>query len=347
MKEFRETNVLITACRNIKKRTIELLLQLDVNVNVTDDHGNTALIEACKHPYLYSCIKEIIKKKPNLNVINDEGTSPLLNSCKNTDNRIFKYLIQKNANIYTTDFEGNNSLMYACSYGEINKVKYLVKKGINVNAVNSKGETALMQSIKSGRSDIVKYLLKYKADPNILNENHQNALLLGFLRIYENNVVEYKYLNIIKVLIEKGSDPNLPIDEKGNSVLMFLIMKNDFNMIKYLLKISKKVNINHKNHLGHTAFTYALKCNNFEIIDYFINNKLIDFHSEDDYGNDMIMYCTCGLSGMSLEQYRKIIKTLNAETINYCNHNRETYLIMATKVNNEKFIDILLENGAM
>jgi len=346
MKDFRETNVLITACKNIKKRTVDLLLQLDVNVNITDEHGNSALLEACKHPYLYSCIKEMVKRKANLNVVNDEGTSPVLNSCKNDDSKIFKYLIDKNVNIYTTDFDGNNSLMYACSYGDLNKVKYLVKKGINLNAVNSKGETALMCSVKSCNLDIVKYLLKHKADPNIVNGKHQNALVLGFLKIYESEkIVEYKNLGIIKLLIEHGSDPNLPIDEKGNSILMYLIMKDDFSMIKYLLKVSKTVNLNQRNHLGYTAFAYALKCNNFEIIDYFINNKFVDLHSEDDYGNDMIMYSTCGQSGLSIEQYKKMIKSLDDEIIDHRNHNGETYLIMATKVNHERFINILLDRG--
>jgi len=346
MKDFRETKVLITACQNIKKRTVDLLLQLNVNVNITDEHGNTALLEACKHPYLYSCVKEMVKRKANLNVVNDEGTSPILNSCKNDDSKIFKYLIDKKVNVYTTDFDGNNSLMYACSYGDLNKVKYLVKKGINLNAVNNKGETALMLSVKSCKLEIIKYLLKYKADLNIVNEKRQSALTIGFLRIYENEkIVEYKNLSIIKLLIEHGSDPNLPIDERGNSILMYLIMKDDFNMIKFLLKVSKTVNLNQRNHLGYTAFAYALKCNNFEIIDYFINNKFVDLHSEDDYGNDMIMYSTCGQSGLNIEHYKNMIKSLDDETINHRNHNQETYLIMAAKVNRERFIDILLERG--
>jgi len=344
LEEFRQSKVLITACQNIKKKTIDLLLKYNVNVNVKDDHNNTALIVSSQHAYLYNSVKEFVNRNADLNVINDEGTSALLNSCKDSDVRIFKFLVNKGASIYITDHYGNNALMHACSYNEPNKIKYLIKKGININAQNNDGDTALMQCVKAGNVNIVKYLIKHNANVNVLNNKNQNALVVAFLTSYGQEVVDYKNLSIIKILISKKTDPNVPIDETGNSILMFLIMKNDVSMIKYISKVySKKLDYNHKNHLGHTAFTYALKYNNSEIIDLLISTKKINIFEEDDYGNDMIMYSTCNLSP---EYFRKFTKKVHGNLINKCNHNRESYLIMAAKVNNEKVIDMLLDKGA-
>ncbi|ORX61169.1 ankyrin [Piromyces finnis] len=343
LKEFRQTTVLITACKLLKKKTIELLINYQIDVNVRDDHNNTALIEASNYPYLFNNIKTFIKLNANVNVINDEGTSALLNSCKLADNKIFKLLVNKGANIYITDNQGNNALMYACSNNDIYKIRYLLKKGINIDTQNSDGETALMQSVRARNDNIVKFLLKYKASINILNKKNQSALTIGFITLYDQEVVNYKDLSVIKVLISKNADPNIPIDAIGNSVLMFLIMKNDISMIKYFLKkYSKVLDFNHKNNLGHNAFTYALKCKNNDIINLLISTNKFDVLNEDDYGNDMLMYITCSLS---LSSFRIFSAHIEDTVINKCNHNRESYLIMATKVNNEKIIDILLDKG--
>ncbi|KAG4091235.1 ankyrin [Neocallimastix lanati (nom. inval.)] len=341
--EFRKTQVLIQSCRRMKKKMVELLLSLNVDVNIIDEHGNTALIEASKCAYLTSCVKEIIKRHANLNVINDEGTSALLNSCKVRDDKSFKYLVDHKANIYISDHDGNNALMYACLYGELDKIKYLVKKRVNIDAVNNNGNTALMLAVRFARLNIVKYLIKHKANVNILNKKGQNALIVGILKAYlEDKIVDFTYVSIIKFLIEKKSDINVPIDSIGNTILMFFIMNNDYDMIKYIFEYSKNVNINQKNHLGHNAFTYALKCNDSQIIDYLIQ-KGVDIHVEDDYGNDMIMYTACSLKP---DYFKKFIKMVDKTNINKCNHARETYLIMATKMNNEKVINVLLEREA-
>jgi len=344
LEEFRQTRVLIPACQQMKKKTINLLLQYDINVNVKDEHNNTALIEASLHPFLFNFVKEFIDRNADLNVINDEGMSALLNSCRDSDNRIFKYLVDKGANIYITDHFGNNALMHACCYDDLEKIKYLYRKGVNINTKNDDGETALMRSVKAGKYNIVKYLIKHNAEVNILNNKNQNALVIAFLTVYEKEVVENKDLLIIKMLISKKSDPNVPIDEKGNSILMYLIMKNDFSMIKYMMKAySDKLDINQKNHLGHNAFMYALKCNNHKIIEFLISSKKINILDEDDYGNDIIMYSTCS---MNPDYAKKFISSLHGNMINKCNHSRETYLIMASKINNEKVIDTLLDKGA-
>jgi ankyrin repeat protein len=343
LKEFRKTQLLIKACRGGKRKTIEVLLNLNVDVNVVDEQGNTALIEASKDNALYSYVKSIVKRKANLNAVNNEGTSALLNSCKIPENRIFKFLINNGANIYISDHDGNNALMHACSYGETEKIKFLVKKRVGINAVNNDGDTALMQSVRAGKVGIVKYLLKHKVKVNVLNRKNQNALVIAFVTGYDE-VVKYKYLSIIKMLIDSKSDPNVPVDDTGNSILMFLIMKNDFNMIKYLVEHGHHIDINQKNHLGHNAFTYALKCNNLEIINYLIKRKF-DIHEEDDYGNDMIMYSTCSFNP---EYFKNFIQDSGSgkTEINKCNHNKETYLIMAAKMNNERVIDVILEKGA-
>eukprot|EP00833_Pecoramyces_ruminatium_P004729 jgi/Orpsp1_1/1178761/evm.model.c7180000066639.1 len=344
LEEYRRTKVLIQAFRGMKRMTIEFLFKLDVDVNVADDQGNTALIEAAKIPQLYSFAKELINRKANINVTNEEGITPFLNSCTIPESKMFKHLIKKKANIFVTDNNGNNALMFACGFANIDKVRYLVKNGINVNASNNNGNTALMQAVSAGKTNITKYLIKYNANVNLLNHNGQNALSYAVIKAYtdksKNSI--FKFQSIIKLLIDKGSDANVPVDPTGNTILMLLIMKNDFEMIKYLMEHTENLDINKKNHLGHNAFTYALKCNNETVINYIIQHG-IDIFTEDDYGNDMIMYSTCTYNPTL---FNKFIQSVDNVGINKCNHKKETYLIMATKMNNEKVIHDLLDRGA-
>ncbi|ORX61170.1 ankyrin [Piromyces finnis] len=343
LKDWRNSEILIFACRNSNRRIIDLLLKYEVNVNVRDKYNNTALIELSSQPYLFNYIKELIKRNAEINVINNEGISALLNSCKELDSRIFKYLINKGANFYLCDFYGNNALMYACSYGDIDKIKFLLKRHININTQNNDGETALMQSVRAGKAYIVKFLLRCRANVNILNRKNQSALIIGFLTFYEKDIVDNNDIDIIKMLILKKADLNVPIDTSGNSILMFLIMKNDISTIKYLSKLYfRQIDFSHKNYLGHNAFTYALKCNNQKIINFLISTNKVNAFDEDDNGNDMIMYTICNTN---VDYFKKLSEYLNGSMINKCNYSRESYLIMATKVNNEKIIDILLDKG--
>ncbi|OUM68514.1 hypothetical protein PIROE2DRAFT_3813 [Piromyces sp. E2] len=343
LKEFRHTSVLIPACRSMKKKTIDLLLKYEIDVNVRDNHNNTALIEAASHPFLYNYVKEFIHRKAELNVINEDGISALLNSCKESDNKIFKYLVNKGANIYITDLYGNNALMHACSYDDIYKIKFLLKKHINIDAQNNDGDTALMQSVKSGKVNIVKYLLNRNANVNILNSKNQNALVIAILSVYEKEVVEYKDLSIIKMLMAKKTDPNIPVDANGNSILMYLIMKNDISMIKYLAKIYfDTLDFSHKNHLGHNAFAYALKCNNYQIADFLISTNKINVFEEDDYGNDMIMYSICSTK---LYYFNNFIKNLHVD-VNHQECKGNTALHYAARLGNTTTIEKLIKNQA-
>ncbi|ORX68882.1 ankyrin [Anaeromyces robustus] len=289
--EFRQTNALIYACRNFKTVGIDLLLKYDFNVNTKDEIGSTPLIEASSNSSFYNFIKEFVKRGAEINVINNEGTSALLNSCKIVNNNIFKYLVDKGANIYISDNEGNNALMYAACYGEVEKMSYLLKKRININSVNNDGDTSLMQALKVQKLTSIKYLISHKADLNIINKKQQNALVIACLTAFDKEI-NIDYIPIIKSLIQKKSNINIPVDEYGNSLLMFFIMKNITSMAKYLIDYSENIDLNKKNNLGYNAMTYALKCNNKEIVQYLLM-KNVDIRNEDDYGNDMVMYSIC------------------------------------------------------
>jgi len=188
----------------------------------------------------------------------------------------------------------------------------------------------------------VKYLISHDANIDIMNRKQQNALIIACLKGFDKKL-NVEYTPIIKSLVQKNANPNIPIDEYGNTILMYFVMKDVTNMVKCILDNAKELDINQKNHLGHNAFTYALKCNNEDIIRYLIA-KDIDIYTEDDYGNDMVMYSICSFN---VDIFFEFIKMVDKEKIRRkCNHNKETYLIMASKHNNEKAIDMLLKEGS-
>lgn len=154
----------------------KILKTFDVDVNIQDVDGNTALHTAISVTNT-QVFKEILavnssQHKPNLNIKNKlEQTVlwlALLESEKNSNNgddfnradSFPNLLIAKGCELNVTDSNGD-SLLHACARKGLEKAAiFLVNKQAKINLLNGECESVLHVACENGLADLVKILLE-------------------------------------------------------------------------------------------------------------------------------------------------------------------------------------------
>jgi len=140
----------------------------------------------------------------------------------------------------------------------INAVRHLGLKGVKeiinnslaeiLNKTDALGRTALMWAISLKHPSIVKFLLNQpNINKNIVDNNGRSAIL---------SAVETGQENIFNMLLEGSKiNPNVQDTLSGSTPLIAATKKNQYEMMKKLLKIGAKVNT--QDFEGKTALDYA------------------------------------------------------------------------------------------
>ncbi len=218
--------ILHIATRNGSNNLVNILLELDMNPNISNNYGETPLIIAaqCGNKKL---IEQLRKK------VNFKGKASM------------------------SDRDGNNIVALLAKHGHTSKLKLIIKEIKKLNDLfiesilwsqNNKGETPLHLSIKQNKISTIKYILSHtkKGNCDICDNNGRTPLHLAS---ESNN--EF----ICKLLIKKGSkinvediNGNTPLDYAHNIItntrfIDFLRKKGAISNQSDLEKIKQSINI--------------------------------------------------------------------------------------------------------
>lgn len=142
-------------------KAVEILLKSGVQVDLSDNAGNTPLFEACDT--FPESVKLLISAGANVNAANIGGQTPIM--IASADNpEIIEILIKNGAHINSADNEGWTPLMYASKYQSRSIPILLKQNNININLRDNQGHTALQIAAASGNSDAVVFLINAKAE---------------------------------------------------------------------------------------------------------------------------------------------------------------------------------------
>lgn len=119
--QFLEINTII--------KLLPIFLDIGVNVNQTDNRGNTALILHTQN----RCSKDIVKD-----------------------------LVRAGADINIANNEGNTALHYALWYGNQDAARFLVKKGADYNRANNQGVTPVQLAVEHGYDTVLAVMTDIK-----------------------------------------------------------------------------------------------------------------------------------------------------------------------------------------
>jgi ankyrin repeat protein len=214
-------------------------------------------------------IKKFISEGFDINSKGSSGKTPLLSSSLNYEN--LKVLIELGADINSIDDNGENALFLIAHFdipGVEQCIDLLIKSGINVNEKNKNGKTPLMEAGVFGNLTLVKELIKSGANLQE-NDNNENNTLLNVVFMQVQESYKKKKAEIISLLISNGCDINC-LDKNGSTPLIIAVENENVEIVKVLLKLGAKKQIN--NNKGENVFTIVNKLKNIEILNMLNEN---------------------------------------------------------------------------
>jgi len=146
---------------------VNLLLAHNVDINVKDQRGYTALCHAIEA--MHEGVEDALLNRPELDP-NCRGLNgrPALNAFVwRSDNERVKQLLAHGADISAKDKDGDTALHGAAQNGESEMIQMLLDKGADPNAKNNQGGTPLMWAAVYGHPQAVSLLLSRGADASM------------------------------------------------------------------------------------------------------------------------------------------------------------------------------------
>jgi len=161
-KEQEYLNAALSGDIAILKRTIS---ENDINLNVTDGFGHTALINAAWKDR-YDIVKLLLEKKVYLDCRNHDGQTAMDKAAYWGFTGILQLLVHAGSTIDIRNNNGETPLQRAAMWGHVDAVKLLLDAKANGNEFkNQRRYTPLHFAAKHGRPAVVRALLQSNCDP--------------------------------------------------------------------------------------------------------------------------------------------------------------------------------------
>jgi ankyrin repeat protein len=248
--EFRESEVLIKACKIGNEKVVKWLLTMNINFGVQTDLGMTALMYAVKQPNLDFAIKKIMETNgKHIYFVNKKGNNALFLSTRDikTFREFLKYKDKYQFDLSSKNPDNENIFLFCCRYNKINHIDYYNYLCKNVpfdpNQVNIEDKTAAMYLVESCKNKLLKTFVKdYNIDPNFKTVTG-NTLVSCFIKNYYKTYMEVisqeqgfgvnlsffeTSFYTLMALVELGCNLDEPIDKNGTTMsTIFLKLRDD------------------------------------------------------------------------------------------------------------------------
>jgi len=196
-------------------------------------------------------IREMLDSGIDVNATNEYGNTALLklSSMGADDPEIIKVLLQAGADVNAQNESKRTALMVQASYYQVENVKALLDAGADANLQSESGVTALMETVKyppdeddekrSQLRDVVQALLSAGTDMALTDEDNASVA---------HHATEHGLADIISLLGEKGMDFN-QFDAYGQCPLTIAAQYNRVAVVRELIKAGADLNLVSENGL--------------------------------------------------------------------------------------------------
>ena len=175
---------------------LDLLLKEEVNVNLQNSNGNTALTLATDMQNVAVFEQLIGIKNIEIEKSNLKGDTPLIIAASHDNIEMTSILLAHEADIYAKNKLGHNSVHVACINGNVNVLQAILgKHSIEHSRIlrerDLQGNTPLLlaKTAPSNASIIVEYLMSINADIRV-SDHHGNKLLHLYNKVDDVDLCE-------------------------------------------------------------------------------------------------------------------------------------------------------------
>ena len=252
-----------------------LLTTCDIDSNVKDSNGNSALDQAAQRG-LVNLFNLLLKRGAFVNVTGVGGATPLITATKVNQPQFVEELLKSGADVNASDDNGNTALMFAAKMKYNKLAEILLAARANPNLTNRWNESALLAASRSEALPIVKILIENGASPEIADRRGYTPILIA---IWKNNY------SLTQLLLDAGADVKAT-DLDGYNGLM-IAARNKCKGIANLL-VDHGIDVNFQNYHGYTALTIAVLKNDVGMARYLLatgaNPNICDAHGRSACG---------------------------------------------------------------
>ncbi len=205
-------NALLISGENKAIKTLNFLISCGMDVNATNNDGETLLFLATRWNN-ENFTRYLLEKDINVSILSNKGyrasqyadgdlaeiienywTDTLISALHDGDFNLFKKAYELGADYTYKDKELNNIYLIAVMNNNIDIVSYLLGRGFRINYTNYAGNSALHIAIYNGNTNIGKLLINKGIDIKTANNYGQTPL---------NLAIEYNNLTIANLLMKK------------------------------------------------------------------------------------------------------------------------------------------------
>ncbi|MDH5655085.1 MAG: ankyrin repeat domain-containing protein [Spirochaetia bacterium] len=263
----------------------KMLLNYSAKLNLKDEYLGTALITAVSQGYLE--LAKLLVRNGALLEPNPTGRSALFYAARKGFFEIAEWLLDQGVNINIVNDDRETALMAAVEAKKTEMALALIAAGADVNVQTVKKETALLSAVKAGNRELITALRIAGADPNAEDEDGNSSVYHAGLRsdlkdLFPEAVqkqassgydtTDRSIPELIRTICEQNREAFAKIlseetvgqkNYRGDTPLMMAAAYGSRHMIEALLNAG--ADLNEKNDLGDTAWTYAMNENNTEL----------------------------------------------------------------------------------
>ncbi|KAL1776837.1 inversin isoform X6 [Sigmodon hispidus] len=206
---------------------VMLSLKSDIDVNMADKYGGTALHAAALSGHV-STVKLLLDNDAQVDATDVMKHTPLFRACEMGHKDVIQTLIKGGARVDLVDQDGHSLLHWAALGGNADVCQILIENKINPNVQDDAGRTPLQCAAYGGYINCMAVLMENNADPNIQDKEGRTALHWSC-----NN----GYLDAIKLLLDFAAFPNqMENNEERYTPLDYALLGERHEVIQFMLE---------------------------------------------------------------------------------------------------------------
>ena len=202
---------LVDAVKNQNTAATRRLLQQDIDVNISQSDGVTALHWAA-HWNDHDTASLLIRAGAAVDAANDLGVTPLSLACVNGSAVLVATLLQAGADANATTWSGETALMTCARTGNVAAVTALLARDADVHAAEAeRGQTALMWAAAENHAEVVAALIAGGADVHARTTGGNAYLRAGITSADYTPILFAARIGAIdaaRVLLDHGANVN-------------------------------------------------------------------------------------------------------------------------------------------
>lgn len=299
----------------------------NINIYAKDDQGNSVLHLVIQQNCDVDLVKLLLVKGIPINQKNLVGNTPFLLAVQNGDVEISRLLLDAGGDLFAENKNSENPMSIAVTQPWENENSWLLNDKF-LHAKDYAGDTPIHWAVNANSLDVARGILGLGIDINQMNNYGQTALHKAILN---------KNAQMIALLFESGADPNVR-DYAGNTIYHYIVYNDSAELIE--LFDEKAIDVNIANIYGRTALHEAISRNAIEATKIFIENSA-NIHLKDNWGRTPVHYAAVA-GNLKILQYLLDSKAPH----NIRDNDGETPLHQALKNNQQTITNYLVCMGA-